>query len=113
MLGVSEHVFACGCGRAVQADFVEGVIPGGKMAMGASVIISFRCECTPEQERVRRYYAVPDAVERVTRGRGLPYRNPSPLIPVPGDHPDMKMWRESLRKYGGDADAFIAALDSR
>lgn len=113
MTAVAEHVYACECGRPVQHECVEGVIPGGRMMMGSSVLVCYRCECSPSSERVRRYYLMPDAVERITGGQGLPYRNPYALVPVPGDHPDLKEWRAFINKHGHDIGAFIEAMNHR
>lgn len=108
---MAEHIYACNCGRPIQQECVEGVIPGGHMELGRSVIVCFRCECAPAAEQTRRFYAMPDAIGRITDGDGLPYRNPNALIPVPADHPDLKAWQECIRKHGHDIGAFIAAMD--
>lgn len=107
---MSEHVYACECGRPLQQECVEGIIPGGRMSFGSSVIVCYRCECSPGTERVRRYYAMPDAVARLTSGEGLPYRNPHALVPVPGNHPDMREWRDFIDKHGHDVEEFIVHL---
>lgn len=108
---MSEHVYACSCGRPVQHEYVEGVVPGGRMAMGRSVVVCYRCECSPSAERVQRYYLMPDAVERITGGVGLPYRNARALIPVPADHPALSVWRDFINKHGHDVGAFIMAMN--
>lgn len=105
-------MFACGCGRPLRGDYVEAVIPGGVVHLQASVVVSFRCECTPGRELTRRYYAASGAIDAVTGGQGLPFRNPCPLVPVPNDHPDMQAWRYLLNRYAHDVDAFLAELPS-
>jgi hypothetical protein len=106
-----EQVYACACGRAIQRDFVEGVIPGGELYLRKTVVICYRCECSPHRERVARFHAHLDAVERLTHGQGLPYRNRCPLVPVPVDHPAVEAWREFIDRHGHDVEQFITALN--
>lgn len=103
--------YACPCGRQLNPEHVEAVLPGGAMTFGRSVVVAYRCECEPGHEKTRRYYAVSEAIDRLTEGQGLPWRNPCPLVPVPADHPDVKVWRAFINKYGYDAKVFVTELN--
>lgn len=105
--------FACECGRPLRYEYVEAVVPGGVMGMAGlpSVIVSFQCECNPGKDMTRRYCAYAGAIEDLTRGQGVPYRNPCPLAPVANDHPDLRAWRYLLDRYCHDVEVFIAELN--
>lgn len=109
---MSEYTFGCGgCGRPLQQDYVEAVMPGGLMTFGRKVIVAYRCKCDSGRRRTQRYHATPEAIDKVTGGAGLPYRNARPLTPVPGDHPALLEWRDFIRKHGDDVDGFMRQLN--